>query len=130
MSGWTYSFENVEKKSKMQKAKRGVFAYFGMDPVMGMTKSGTADLMDMSAWPPAASEAEFWTFSKNNFVHFQDLLLVFQAVFNQWHVHNRALDANGEAAFPVSQGGSCCPPPPPAAVRRHHRLQDQHGGGR
>ena len=49
MSGWTYSFENVEKKSKMQKPKSGVFAYFGMDPVMGMMKSGAKDFMDTSA---------------------------------------------------------------------------------
>ena len=46
----------------MQKAKRRVFAYFGMDPVMGMTKSGAAELMDTSARPPVASEAAFWTF--------------------------------------------------------------------
>ena len=89
-----------------------------------MSGSGTtivdpADLMDTSARPPAASEAEFWTFLKNDFVHFQDLLLVFKAVFTQWHVHNRALDASGEAAFPVSQG---------EAVQSHLRHQVHHGG--
>ena len=62
------------------------------------TKLRAADLMNTTAWPPAASEAEFWTFLKNDFVHFQDLLLVFEAVFTQWHVHNRALDTDGEAA--------------------------------
>ena len=84
-----------------------------------MNKSVMADLLDMSDWPPAASEAEFWTFGRNDFVHFQDLLLVFQAVFTQWHVHNRALDASGKAAFPVSQG---------KAVQSHLRHQVHHDG--
>ena len=88
------------------------------------TKLRAAEVaMDTSVWPPVASEAEFWTFLTNDFVHFQDLLLVFQAVFTQWHVHNRALDTDGEAAccLLVSQGE--------AAVHCHHRLQVQHGGG-
>ena len=80
----------------------------------GATFVDLADLMDTSARPPAASKAEFWTFWKNDFVPFQDLLLVLQAVFTLWHVHNRVLDTNGEAALRVSQGE--------AAVHRHHRL--------
>ena len=81
-------------------------AYFTMD----LDDEGVRDEEDgvrgahgHIAWPPAASEAEFLTFWKNDFVHFQDLLLLFQAVFTQWHVHNRALEANGEA---VSQEGA------------------------
>ena len=94
----------------MQKAKRGVFAYFGMDLVMGMTKLRVAELINTSAWPPAALEAEFWMFWKNDFVPFQDLLSLFQAVFTLLLRNNRALDTNGEA------------------VHRQHRLQVQQAG--
>ena len=64
MSGWTYSFEKVEKKSKMQKGKKGALLTVGWIWEMGMTKLGAADLMDTSALPPAASEDEFWTFRR------------------------------------------------------------------
>ena len=87
----------------MQKAKRGFFAYFGMDPVMGMTKSGAAELMDTSARPPAASEAGFWTFWTNDSVPFQDLLLLFKLC----------------SLFCTITTGHWAPD---AAVHRHHRL--------
>ena len=39
------------------------------------TELGAAELMVTLAWPLAASEAGFWTFWKNDFVLFQELLL-------------------------------------------------------
>ena len=108
MSGWTYSFENVEKKSKMQKGKKGALLTVGWILEMGMTKLGAADLMDTSALPPAASEAGFWTFWTNDSVPFQDLLLLFKLC----------------SLFCTITTGHWAPE---AAVHRHHRLQVQHG---
>ena len=66
-----------------------------------MKKMGSAELLDTMATVSSASEARFGTFWRNHFVLFQDLLSLFQAVFTLWHVHNRALDTNGEAFLPV-----------------------------
>ena len=41
---------------------------------------------------------------ENHFVTLSSLLLLSQAVFTQLHVHNRALDTNGEAALPEVRG--------------------------
>ena len=73
-----------------------------------MTKLRVAELINTSAWPPAALEAEFWTFRKNDFVHFQDLLLLFKLC----------------SLFCTITTGHWAPE---AAVHRHHRLQVQHG---
>ena len=64
----------------------------------GTTLVDPAELLDTMAMVSLASEARFGTFWKNDFVHFQDLLLIYQAVFTLLHDHNRALDTNGEAA--------------------------------
>ena len=64
----------------MLKVKRGVFAYFGMDPVMGMTKSGAAELMDMMAVASLASKVGFGSFRKKHSDHFELLLLPFKLV--------------------------------------------------
>ena len=88
------------------KLRREFFAYFGMDLADGrfwideLWGGGARGHISVTS---RGLRGRVWTFRKNDFVHFQDLLLLFQAVFTQWHVHNRALEANGEA---VSQEGA------------------------
>ena len=111
MSGWTYSFENVEKKSKMQKGKKGALLTVGWIREMGMTKLGAAELVVTSVWPLAASEARFGDVPDETLFTFsfccQCLHAVF-ALFTLKHDHNKALGAQREAA-----------------VHRQHRLQVQ-----
>ena len=122
MSGGSYLLNLSKKVTRKCEIKKGTFRLLGY--VSGRRRGqrwrrwGRRSSGTPWRWPQVASEARFGTFWRNHFVQFQDLLLYFQAVFTLWHVHNRALDTNGEAAHPVSQGE--------AAVHSHRRLQVQH----